>query len=83
MFAVSRKDEDAHSVSFCALIAGTIGFQIALIIGAPWGCLTQGGRVDRALTASSRFAAAGSIVILVVLALAILSAVGNWPGCPI
>ncbi|TNY47016.1 hypothetical protein FGC33_03550 [Streptococcus pyogenes] len=65
-----------------ALILGVIGFQVALILGAPWGRLTQGGQVEGALPRSGRMVAALSIVLLVAMALAILSADGHWPGWP-
>lgn len=68
---------------YCALILGVIGFQIALILGAPWGRLTQGGQVDGPLPVSGRITAAISIVILFGLALAVLSADGRWPGWPL
>ncbi len=67
---------------FCLMILGVIGFQVALILGAPWGRLTQGGQVDGALPPSGRIIAALSIVILAAIAFAILSTDGyrpNWP----
>lgn len=71
------------SYFYGVLILGVIGFQIALILGAPWGRLTQGGQVDGPLRASGRIAAAISIVILFGLALAVLSADGRWPFWPL
>ncbi|MEM7718467.1 MAG: hypothetical protein AAF222_04630 [Pseudomonadota bacterium] len=68
---------------YCALMLGTIGFQIALILGAPWGHLTQGGQTDGPLPARGRFAAALSILILLGMGLAILSADGRWPHWPV
>lgn len=70
------------SYVYCVMILGVIGFQIALILGAPWGRLTQGGQIDGPLLASGRFVAAVSIVVLVGMALAVLSANGRWPGWP-
>lgn len=67
---------------YCALILGVIGFQVALILGAPWGKITQGGQVDGPLPRSGRIVAAVSIVLLLAMALAILSADGRWPGWP-
>ncbi|MEM9224297.1 MAG: hypothetical protein AAGB11_18110 [Pseudomonadota bacterium] len=67
---------------YCGFIVGTIGFQIALIAGAPWGRLTQGGRHGGALPVSGRVAAGISIVILLGFGLAILSASGGWPNWP-
>lgn len=34
---------------FCLMILGVTGFQVALILGAPWGQLTLGGQVHEAL----------------------------------
>ncbi|PLW78485.1 hypothetical protein [Cohaesibacter celericrescens] len=70
------------SYIYCAIILGVIGFQVALILGAPWGRITQGGQVDGPLPRSGRIIAAVSIAILVGMALAILSADGCWPGWP-
>lgn len=67
---------------FCLTILGVIGFQIALILGAPWGRLTQGGQVDGPLSSSGRIIAAISIGILMAIALAALSADGYWPNWP-
>ncbi len=58
-------------------------FQIALIAGAPWGRITQGGRHEGPLPLSGRGIAAVSIPVLVGQGLAILSAAGfpglGWP----
>ena len=67
---------------YCFMILGIIGFQIALIRGAPWGNLTQGGKVDGALPVSGRIVAAISILVLIGLALAMLSADWVWPRWP-
>lgn len=65
----------------CACIA-VMGFQVALIAGAPWGRLTQGGQNAGALPVAGRIAAALSILVLAGMAMAILSAAGFWPGWP-
>lgn len=70
------------AVIYSAFIAGVMLFQVALIAGAPWGRLTQGGRHDGALPASGRIAAVASILILAALALAVLSASGFAPAWP-
>ena len=70
------------AVIYCALILGVIGFQVALICGAPWGRITQGGQTDGPLPRSGRFFALASILVLLGLAGAILSAGGYWPGWP-
>lgn len=64
------------------MILGVIGFQIALIFGAPWGRITQGGQLEGPLPQSGRLIAAASIVLLTGMALAVLSADGRWPGWP-
>lgn len=63
----------------CACIA-TIGFQIALIIGAPWGRLTQGGQNEGPLPLTGRIVAFISIFVLAAMAMAVLSAAGLWPN---
>ncbi len=65
---------------YSTLIIGVIGFQIALILGAPWGRITQGGQVDGPLPRSGRIIAAVSILLLIGMALAVLSADGHWPN---
>ena len=67
---------------YAAACLGVIGFQIALIFGAPWGHLTQGGQQEGSLKRSGRIAASVSIFIVIFKALAILSAGGLWPGWP-
>jgi len=65
----------------CACV-GVIGFQLALIAGAPWGPLTQGGRHQGALPPAGRFAAFVSVFVVAAMALGILSAAGFWPRWP-
>lgn len=67
---------------FCLMLFGIIGFQIALILGAPWGRVTQGGQVDGPLPRSGRVVAALSIIVLMATAFAILSTDGHWPHWP-
>ena len=67
---------------YAALCLGVICFQIALILGAPWGRITQGGTIRVKLPASGRMIAFVSIFILAGMALAILSASGAWPNWP-
>ena len=67
---------------FCTMIFGVIGFHFAIILGVPWGRLTQGGQIEGALPLSGRIIAVISIVILAAIALAILSADGHWPNWP-
>jgi hypothetical protein len=70
------------SFLYSMVILGIIGFQIALILGAPWGRITQGGQIEGPLPRTGRWVAAVSIVILVGMALALRSADGHWPGWP-
>jgi len=66
----------------CCIIVGIVGFQVALIFGAPWGRLTQGGQIEGSLPLTGRIIAAISIGILTAIALAMLSAAGHWPNWP-
>ncbi|MEL6960259.1 MAG: hypothetical protein AAGL89_15030 [Pseudomonadota bacterium] len=66
----------------CLILLAIIGFQVALIFGAPFGRLTQGGQIEGALPLAGRIVAALSIVILAAIALAMLSAEGRWPYWP-
>ncbi|KNG94258.1 hypothetical protein [Pseudaestuariivita atlantica] len=70
------------AVLYAIACLGVIGFQIALIAGAPWGRLTQGGAHDGPLPLSGRIAAGVSILIIAAQALALLSLVGFWPHWP-
>lgn len=64
------------------LVAATIVFQIALILGAPWGHLTQGGANQGSLPPRARVAAVLSSVVLVLMACGVLSGAGLWPNWP-
>ncbi len=50
--------------AFSALSGIAIAFQLALVAGAPWGALTQGGRVAGSLPASGRAIALVSAALL-------------------
>ena len=67
-----------------ALIVGIVAlFQLCLIMGAPWGKITQGGRNEGSLPVSGRLAAALSVPILFFMGASITSAAGlvpNWTG---
>ena len=62
-----------------ALLAGVALFQVALVLGAPWGEYTQGGSTAGSLPAGQRAVAAVSAVLLVVMAGALLARVGVGP----
>jgi len=57
---------------FVAIALFVVGFQVALVAGAPWGHLTQGGQRTGALPVANRVAAGVSAVLLVVLAAVVL-----------
>ena len=61
------------------VMVGIAGFQVALVLGAPWGAYTQGGQTEGALDASGRVFAAVSCAILLVMAAAILARVHEGP----
>lgn len=69
------------SSAFAALVyaAATtviVGFQAALVAGAPWGEYAMGGRVPGRLPTAMRVAAAVQAVALAILALVVLDAGG-------
>ena len=66
------------------VMVGVAVFQVALVLGAPWGAYTQGGEAEGALDTSGRALAAVSCVILLVMAAAILARVREGPmkGAP-
>ncbi len=67
---------------YCAFVAGVVCFQVALVFGAPWGGLTQGGQIKGALPFSRRVAALASAGLLIVMALAVLAIDRGWTGWP-
>lgn len=73
----------AAAWAYAALCLLLVGFQLALVAGAPWGHLTQGGLHRGALPVQARMLAALSAVLLAAMALAILMAAGAvdplWP----
>jgi hypothetical protein len=68
---------------FTIIIAATILFQICVIAGAPWGRFTQGGQHAGKLPIGNRIAAGVSILLLLAMAAAMLSAGGFWPNWPV
>jgi hypothetical protein len=54
-------------------------FQVALVLGAPWGEYTQGGGTSGALSASGRIVAAVSCLLSILMAGAILARAGEGP----
>lgn len=70
----------AASFIATALLAAIAAFQLALILGAPWGRLTQGGAVEGALPSGGRVLAALSILILILMWLAVSGRAGWGPA---
>jgi len=61
---------------FTALAVIVGAFQLALLVGAPWGFLTWGGRVPGRLPASMRAAAVVSALLMVGFALLVRARAG-------
>ena len=61
------------------LIALVIAFQVALVLGAPWGEYTQGGGTTGQLAAGGRIVAVVSAGILTLLGLGLMARVGWGP----
>lgn len=61
---------------YALLIIAIISFQAALVAGAPWGHLTQGGRYQGQLPLRGRMVAGVSIVLLLCMGAAIATAAG-------
>ena len=69
------------AILYILITVVVIFFQVFLVLGAPWGEFTQGGRYKGTLPISGRISAAISIPILVFMASSISSVVGfvpNW-----
>ena len=69
------------AILYILITVVVIFFQVFLVLGAPWGEFTQGGRYKGTLPISGRISAAVSIPILVFMAASISSVVGlapNW-----
>jgi hypothetical protein len=61
------------------VLVSIAAFQVALVLGAPWGAYTQGGQTDGALDTSGRVVAGISCALLLVMAAAILARVREGP----
>lgn len=69
--------------TYCLLMLGNVAFQFALIAGAPWGRITQGGAHKGPLPRRGRIIAAVSAVLLVLMALSVVAKAGylsDWPA---
>ena len=62
-----------------ALLGLVAAFQAALVLGAPWGEVTQGGGSSGTLPTSGRIVAAVSCLVLMVMAGAVLGRVNRGP----
>ena len=61
------------------VMVGPAVFQLALVLGAPWGAYTQGGETEDALDTAGRVFTAVSCVVLLAMATAILARVREGP----
>ena len=61
------------AILFTALAAFVAAFQLALVVGAPWGEVTLGGRYRGALPARMRIAALFSAILLTGFAVIVLA----------
>jgi hypothetical protein len=80
--ATTRADKRSGSVAAWLAAAGFLlvaAFQVALVLGAPWGEYTQGGGTTGALAASGRIIAAVSCLLEILMAGAILARAGVGP----
>ena len=73
----------ALAITYAIATALPLAMQLGLILGAPWGHLTQGRTEKGPLPRAQRGMAAVSVVVLIVMSAAILSAEGRWPGWPL
>jgi hypothetical protein len=67
---------------YAVLSAGVIAFQLALVAGAPWGHLTQGGQRPGPLPAAQRGVAVVSALLLLAAAGVVGSRAGLWDARP-
>ena len=61
---------------YAGLTVVVVAFHLSLILGAPLGHLTMGGRWQRALPAEGRMVSAVSMLLLTALALVVLARAG-------
>ena len=61
------------------VMVGVAAFQLALVLGAPWGEYSQGGGTTGSLDSSGRLVAALSCALLLLMAAAILARVREGP----
>lgn len=66
----------AAAIIFAAVTAGTVAFQIALALGAPWGEYAMGGANRGRLPPAMRVAAVVQALVLALLAVTVLTRAG-------
>ena len=66
----------AAALLFAIVAAGTVAFQLALALGAPWGAYAMGGRFPGRFPMPMRVAAVVQAALLGVLGLIVLSRAG-------
>ena len=74
------------AILYSLIILAVIIFQVCLVLGAPWGKITQGGKWPGVLPRQGKAIAFISIFVLAFMAAAILSAAGllyEWPASAI
>lgn len=79
MTAASTSTPARAARGAAAICVLTAAFHAALVVGAPWGAATQGGRMSGALDTQGRIVAGGSVGILLVMAASILARTGQGP----
>ena len=67
------------AIGAALLLGCVVLFQIALVLGAPWGAATQGGGTQGTLPTTGRAVAAISAVLLLVMIGGLLGSVGIGP----
>ena len=68
------------ALTFAAVAAGAIGFQLALALGAPWGSYAMGGRFPGRFPRQLRVAAVVQAAVIALLAAVVLARAGLAPG---
>ena len=71
------------AIFYFVICVGVILFQACLIVGVPWGKLTQGGSNAGPLPKSGRVVAGFSIFLMLFMGFSIVSVAGYWPVWPI
>jgi hypothetical protein len=70
---------EAAALVYAAVTAGVVVFQVALVLGAPWGAYAMGGTFPGRLPATMRVAALVQAALLGAMAVIVLSRAGLIP----